>query len=82
MSRSQINHCRVLQGRTTPSHTDVLRAPVSKVSACESNDDVIEFSEEELVALHWWLLRKVSLLSDPNTIIGSSSFKSLGSAEA
>jgi hypothetical protein len=65
MSRSQINHCRVLQGRTTPSHTDVLRAPVSKISACESNDDVIEFSEEELVALHWWLLRKVSLLSDP-----------------
>ena len=67
MSRSQINHCRVLQGRTTPSQPGVLRAPVSKVSACESHDDVIEFSEEELVALHWWLLRKVSLLSDPRT---------------
>lgn len=40
---------------------------MSRVSASENNDDAIEFTEEELVALHWWLLRKVSLLSDPRT---------------
>lgn len=67
MSRYQINYCRVPQDRDTSFHPGVPREPVSKVSACESNDDVIEFSEEELVALHWWLLRKVSLLSDPRT---------------
>ena len=67
MSRSQINYCRVPQDRDTSFHPAAPHAPANKVSARETNDDAIEFSEEELVALHWWLLRKVSLLSDPRT---------------
>ena len=32
------------------------------------NDDTpIEFSEEDVVRLHWWLLQKVKLLSSPGT---------------
>ncbi|WP_156894866.1 hypothetical protein [Janthinobacterium sp. 1_2014MBL_MicDiv] len=67
MSRYQINYCRVPRDRDTSCHPGVLGEPVSRVSASENNDDAMEFSEEELVALHWWLLRKVSLLSDPRT---------------
>lgn len=67
MSRYQINYCRVPQDRDTSFHPGVPREPVKRVSARATNDDAIEFSEEELVALHWWLLRKVSLLSDPRT---------------
>ncbi|WP_215409489.1 hypothetical protein [Janthinobacterium sp. JC611] len=67
MSRYQINYCRVPQDRDTSFHPGVPREPVKRISASATNDDAIEFSEEELVALHWWLLRKVSLLSDPRT---------------
>lgn len=67
MSRYQFNYCRVPQDRDTSFHPGVPREPLKRVSARATNDDAIEFSEEELVALHWWLLRKVSLLSDPRT---------------
>ena len=67
MSRYQIKCCRVPQDRDTTFHPGAPGEPVSGVSANEINNDAIEFTEEELVALHWWLLRKVSLLSDPRT---------------
>lgn len=67
MSNSHIHYGRDLQVQDTPLHPGTQRAQANKVSARQTNDEVIEFSEEELVALHWWLLRKVSLLSDPRT---------------
>ncbi|MGK5060379.1 hypothetical protein ACQ4WY_25935 [Janthinobacterium sp. LB2P49] len=67
MSRYQINYCRVLQDEDAACHPGLLREPVRKISASEIKGEAFEFSEEELVALHWWLLRKVSLLSDPRT---------------
>ncbi|NVD97675.1 hypothetical protein [Massilia sp. BJB1822] len=33
----------------------------------ESGDEGPEFTEEEVVRLHWWLLQKVRLLSNENT---------------
>ncbi|MBB3122196.1 hypothetical protein [Pseudoduganella violacea] len=31
------------------------------------DDEAVEFTEEEVVHLHWWLLQKVRLLSNENT---------------